>query len=104
MTGGWMIGVLVDMAGEPAPVRHFFAVAKPDRARAEWAAVDRASDAGAISVSPSGGQEPVEALALISAATLAAMGLADGETRALGRRWPRRWIGADKPHVNATTD
>ncbi len=97
MTAGWMIGVLVDVADEAAPTRHFFAVAKPDQARAEWAALDRASGAGAIAASPFGGMEPVEAIGPISAGTLKAMGLAPGETRALGRKWPRRWIGNEQP-------
>lgn len=97
MTAGWMVGILVEIAGESAPVRHFYAVAKPDRARAEWAAVDRVGAAGAVSASPSGGMEPVEALAAIPSGIVKAMGLTPGEVRALGRRWPRRWIGNEKP-------
>ncbi len=97
MTAGWMIGVLVDVAGEAAPSRHFYAVAKPDQARAEWAAGDRASAAGAIAASPHGGMEPVEAVSPISETTIKAMGLPAGETRALGRKWPRRWIGNEQP-------
>ena len=32
---GWVIGVMVEIAGERAPVRHYFAVGKADRAQAE---------------------------------------------------------------------
>ncbi|MHB8286895.1 MAG: hypothetical protein ACYDD1_19765 [Caulobacteraceae bacterium] len=97
MTAGWMIGVLVDVAGEGAPARYFFAIAKADQAQAEWAAVDRASGAGAIAAIPFRGMEPVEAIGAISAGTIKAMGLVAGETRALGRKWPRRWIGNEQP-------
>jgi hypothetical protein len=100
MTAGWMIGVLVETAGEPAPVRHFYAVAKPDQARAEWAAIDQASGAATVSSSPFGGMEPVQALAPLSAGVVRSMGLAPGDTRALGRRWPRRWIGAEQPTLD----
>jgi hypothetical protein len=100
MAAGWMIGVLVEVAGEPAPVRHFYAVARPDQARAEWAAIDQASGAGAVSPSPSAGMEPVQALAPLSAGIVSSMGLAPGETRALGGRWPRRWIGVEQPAVD----
>jgi hypothetical protein len=88
---GWIIGIMVEPAGSPA-VRHFFAVAKPDRAQAEWAAVDLAVAEGGVSPSPVGGVEPVDAVGALSAATLKAMGLAAGEIRALGVRWPRRWL------------
>jgi hypothetical protein len=103
MAAGWVIGVLVDVAGEEAPSRHFYAVAKPDQARAEWAAGDRASAAGAIAASPSGGMEPVEAIAPLTDATIKAMGLALGDTRALGRKWPRRWIGNEQPVRHAAS-
>ena len=90
--GGWMIGVMVEAeAGAPA-VRQYYAVARPDRNRAEWAAVDQALILGAVATSPSGGNEPVEAVAPLQAATLKAMGLAPGQVRPLGPRWPRRWL------------
>lgn len=73
-------------------VRQFFAVARVDRNRAEWAAVDRALTLGAVATSPSGGAEPVEAVAPLTAGTLKAMGMADGQIRDLGPRWPRRWL------------
>ena len=40
MAKGWLIGVMVERAGEPAPVRYFFAVGHEDRAKAEWTAID----------------------------------------------------------------
>jgi len=90
---GWMIGVLVEGEGRAsAPSRLFFAVAQPDRARAEWAAADRAMLAGTISASPHGGMEPVEAIAELTAHKMDQLGLAAGQVRALGDRWPRRWL------------
>lgn len=97
MTTGWMIGVLLEIEGERAPARHFYAVVQADPARAEWACVDLALRAGVVAASPSGGMEPVEAISPLSAATIRAMGLGEGEVRALGRRWPRRWIGGERP-------
>ncbi len=92
MTTGWMIGVMVEAAGERAPVRHFFAVAHQDRAKAEWSAVDQAMLLGAIAASPVGGLEPVQAIAPLSADMMRAQCLAGGQVRALGPKWPRRWI------------
>lgn len=89
---GWMIAVMVEAERGAAAVRQYFAVAKPDRNRAEWAAVDLALSLGAVATSPSGGNEPVEAVAPLSAGTCKAMGLATGQVRALGPRWPRRWL------------
>ena len=43
---GWVISVMVEVPGERAPVRHYFAVGKADRAQAEWTAVDLAMNAG----------------------------------------------------------
>jgi hypothetical protein len=92
---GWMIGVLIEQADEPAPVRHFYAVAQADRARAEWAAADRAMTAGAIATSPVAGMEPVDALGALSGRAMDLLGLKPGEVRALGRRWPRRWMSPE---------
>ena len=44
MANGWLIGVMVELAGEPVALRHFFAVGQPDRAKAEWKAIDKALD------------------------------------------------------------
>jgi hypothetical protein len=87
-----MIGVMVEAGRDAAPVRQYFAVARDDRNRAEWAAVDSALALGAVATSPSGGNEPVEAVAPLSAGTCKAMGLGAGQVRALGPRWPRRWL------------
>jgi hypothetical protein len=35
----------------------------------------------------------VEAVAALSPDVARAMGLKDGQVKALGSRWPRRWIG-----------
>jgi hypothetical protein len=90
---GWMIGVMVELEPGAAPVRCYFAVGRPDRNRAEWAAVDAALPLGPVATSPHGGNEPVEALAPLSPDVARVMGLKDGEVKALGSRWPRRWIG-----------
>ena len=90
---GWMIAVMLQLDEEPAPLRRYFAVAKADRSRAEWAAVDAAVALGRVATSPIRGQEPVQAMAEISARVGQMTGLAAGEIRALGSRWPRRWIG-----------
>ena len=37
---GWVIGVMVEVSGEAAPLRHFFAIGHEDRAKAEWTAID----------------------------------------------------------------
>jgi hypothetical protein len=88
----WLIGVLVRIPGEPGPVRHFYAVAHADRARAEWAAADRAMLIGDIASSPHLGAEPVETLTQLARTTVDWAGLAKGEVRALGVKWPRRWL------------
>ncbi len=88
---GWMIGVMVAVGGA-APVRHYYAVAQADRARAEWAAVDLAVALGEVASSPVGGQEPVQAVGPLSADRLKANSLAEGQVRALGWKWPRSWL------------
>ena len=94
MADGWMIGVMVELPGEAAALRHYFAVARSDQARAEWAAVDRATELGRVATSPVGGQEPVQALASLPPGILRQFGLAEGAVRSLGARWPRRWLPA----------
>jgi len=89
---GWVIGVMVEVPGERAPVRHYFAVGKADRAQAEWAATDLAQTDGAIASSPVDGQEPVEALREIVAYRMRDLGLKPGEARRLGDKHPRRWL------------
>jgi len=89
----WMVGVMLEVEGEPAPVRHFYAVGCDDRSRAEWAAIDEALTCGAVATSPVGGIEPVQAFARLSPRTVRRMGLAEGRVRPLGRLWPRRWLG-----------
>jgi len=91
---GWLIGILVRLPGEAAPVRHFYAVAIEDRARAEWAAADRAMLLGDIASSPYQGTEPVEAINPLSPHAFDWSGLTQGEVRALGWKWPRRWLQA----------
>ncbi|MDP3172830.1 MAG: hypothetical protein Q8M88_00155 [Phenylobacterium sp.] len=92
MASGWMIGVMVELAGEPAPLRHFFAVGHEDRAKAEWTAIDQAMLAGGVAVSPVGGLEPVHVVSELSAGTVKSLALKPGEVRPLGWKWPRRWI------------
>ncbi|WP_394763947.1 hypothetical protein [Phenylobacterium sp.] len=92
MAGGWLIGVLVQIAGEPAPLRHYFAVGHEDQGKSEWTAVDWAGRTGRIAASPLGGQEPVEAIRPLTAAKMKTLGLASGEVRELGWRHPRRWL------------
>jgi hypothetical protein len=89
---GWVVGVMVEVPGERLPVRHYFAVGRADRAQAEWSAVDLAMQAGPIASSPSGGREPVEALREIVAYRMRELGLKPGESRALGDKFPRRWL------------
>lgn len=89
----WMVGVMLEVDGEPAPVRHFYAVGHDDRNRAEWAAIDQALTLGAVATSPVGGTEPVEAFARLSAKVVKRMGLREGAVRPLGPLWPRRWLG-----------
>ena len=88
----WMVGIMLELADEPQPVRHFFAVGHEDRNRAEWAAVDQALTLGAVATSPVGGVEPVEAFARLTPRVVKRMGLAEGRVRPLGRLWPRRWL------------
>jgi hypothetical protein len=92
MASGWMIGVMVELAGEPLALRHFFAVGHDDRAKAEWRAVDAALLIGRVAGGPVGGLEPVHAVSALSAKTVAGLALKPGEVRPLGWRWPRRWI------------
>lgn len=92
MAGGWLIGVLVQIAGEPAPLRHYFAVGHEDQGKSEWTAVDWAGRTGRIAASPLGGQEPVQAIRPLTAAKMKTLGLAPGEVRELGWRHPRRWL------------
>ena len=91
---GWLVGVLVRVPGEAGPVRHFYAVALADRARAEWAAADRAMLIGDIASSPWRGIEPVEAIKALTPYAFDWSGLKDGETRPLGTKQPRRWLSA----------
>ena len=92
MAKGWMIGVMVELAGEPVPLRHFFAVGHEDRARAEWRAIDSAMLIGRVAGRPVGGLEPVHVVSELPLRTTTALALKEGEVRALGWKWPRRWI------------
>lgn len=92
MADGWLIGVLVELPGEPKALRHYFAVGHEDQGKSEWTAVDRAGRAGRVASSPTGGQEPVEAIRALSLAKMKTLGLAPGEVRELGWRHPRRWM------------
>ena len=92
MAGGWLIGVLVEIAGEPAPLRHYFAVGHEDQGKSEWTAVDWAGRAGRVASSPLGGHEPVAAIRPLTPAKMKSLGLAPGEVRELGWRHPRRWL------------
>lgn len=87
-----MIGVMVELEGEPAPLRHFFAVGHEDRAKAEWTAIDHAMKVGRIAVSPSQGLEPVHVVSELTLGLVKTMALRPGQVRGLGSRWPRRWI------------
>lgn len=91
MARGWLIGVMVELDGERAPVRHFFAVGQDDRAKAEWKAIDGALRLGGVAPSPVGGLEPVHALGELTPRTIHIHGLRPGEVRALGRKTPRLW-------------
>jgi hypothetical protein len=93
MASGWMIGVMLTVEGEAAPLRHFFAVGHADRSKAEWTAVDRALTLGRMSESPVGGLEPVHPVAELTARTVQSLALKPGEVRPLGWKWPRRWLG-----------
>jgi hypothetical protein len=92
MAGGWLIGVLVEAPGEPAPLVHYFAVGHEDQGKCEWTAVDLAHEAGRVAESPIRGQEPVAALRPLTAAKMKTLGLAPGQIRALGWKYPRRWL------------
>jgi hypothetical protein len=92
MAGGWMIGVMVELAGEPVALRHFFAVGHEDRAKAEWRAIDKALLIGPVAASPVGGLEPVHMVSELTPHTVGRLALKPGEVRSLGWRWPRRWI------------
>ena len=92
MAGGWLVGVLLELPGETAPLRHYFAIGHEDQGKSEWTAVDWAGRAGRVATSPNGGQEPVEAVRPLSAAKMKMLGLAQGEVRELGWRHPRRWL------------
>ena len=94
MANGWMIGVMVELPGEPKPLRHFFAVGHDDRAKAEWTAVDKAMLIGRIAVSPVGGFEPVHAISELSPRAVKLFALRPGEVRPLGWKQPRKWIAA----------
>jgi hypothetical protein len=96
MATGWMIGVMVELAGEPAPLRHFFAVGHEDRAKAEWKAIDGALLIGRVATSPVKGLEPVHVVSELSANAVRSLGLKAGEVRALGWRWPRKWISIEQ--------
>ena len=91
---GWLIGILVRLPGEAQPVRQFYAVAFAERAKAEWAAADRAMLAGDIASSPWRGTEPVEAIKALTPHAFDWSGLKDGEVRPLGTKQPRRWLSA----------
>ena len=91
---GWLIGVLVRVEGAAEPLRHFYAVGHEDRAQAEWAAADLAIQVGDIASSPFRGAEPVETLRQLSRTSFDWSGLGRREVRALGVKWPRRWLSA----------
>ena len=97
MAKGWLIGVMVEIADEPAAVRHFFAAGLEDRATAEWRSIDGALRLGPVAASPVGGMEPVHAIGELTARTIEAHGLRPGEIRPLGRRAPRQWATVERP-------
>lgn len=88
---GWVIGVMLSPPGEPMQ-RHYYAVGHAERAKAEWTAVDWAVRAGEVAASPVAGAEPVESLRPLTRSRMAVLGLTPGEVRALGWRYPRRWL------------
>ena len=92
MAGGWLIGVMVQAPEETAFLRHYFAVGHEDRAKAEWTGVDYALKAGIVASSPVAGLEPVQAISQVPASLMKTLGLADGQVRVLGWKYPRRWI------------
>jgi hypothetical protein len=89
---GWVVGVMVEVAGEPVPLRHYFAVGEDERSKAEWVAVDHALPLGAVCSSPVGHLEPVEALRHLPPVKMKKLGLGQGQVRALGSNLPRRWL------------
>jgi hypothetical protein len=93
-TAGWLIGVMVEARGDRGPTRRFYAIGQPDRARAEWKAVDHAMAEGAVASSPVGGLEPVHAVTPLSVHRMRLLGLRADAVQALGSRWPR-WL----PHT-----
>jgi hypothetical protein len=95
VAGGWVIAVLVAEDGG-APERRYYAVAREDQARAEWAASDAAGRDGTVAVSPRGGQEPIEAVGRLSPDALKSAGVPAGGVKPLGLRWPRRLLGSPK--------
>jgi hypothetical protein len=103
MAQAWLIGVLVELAGEPKPLRHFFAVGQEDRAKAEWKAIDGALLIGRVSASPFGGLEPVHAVNELSAKAIRSLALKPGDIRALGPRLPRRLIADERPSETYTS-
>jgi hypothetical protein len=96
MADGWLIGVMVEVAGEAKPLRHFFAVGHADQAKAEWRAIDEALLIGKVAASPVAGLEPVHAVSALSARTIKQLALKPAEVRPLGWRWPRKWLMLDK--------
>lgn len=92
MADGWLIGVLLEAPGEPAPLLHYFAVGHQDQAKCEWTAVDHAARAGRVASSPRAGQEPVQAIRPLTLAKMRSFGLTPGQVRELGWRYPRRWL------------
>ena len=98
VTRGWMIGVMVELPGEPAPVRHYFAVGLEERAAAEWRAIDGAQKLGDVATSPFAGLEPVHAIAELSARAIEAQALRPGEVRPLGQLPPRLWGPLGRTH------
>jgi hypothetical protein len=91
VTAGWVVGVMLAAPGEPMQ-RWYFAVGCADQGKAEWTAVDRALGSGEVAQSPVAGAEPVQALRPLTRARMATLGLAAGEVRELGWRYPRRWL------------
>ena len=84
--------MLVELPGEPAPLRHYYGIGHADRGKAEWTAVDLAGREGNVASSPCKGMEPVAAIRGLTPARMAMLGLAKGEVRALGWKYPRRWM------------
>ena len=96
MAGGWLIGVMVELADEPAALRHFFAVGHADQAKAEWTAIDSALLIGKVAASPVRGLEPVHMISELTPKTIKQLGLKPSEVRSLGWRWPRKWTSLEQ--------